>query len=250
MQAGHPENNAEKKSAAENVPSGEEKENHAETFGTEVPSSPETMQMPEEKHRSWFASILHFLFSSETAVGRFMRPALRWTAFALILFAAGLLAMYFWRVRPTERLLTQTAGELGTVQAQLVSMQDEVTTSQASMNDMQTRMQAAEKEARIASQHYRLVALRNDIASARVALIADQDIAAAILNLSAAELDLEELAPAIRKINPTLAGELKDDLASIKKGLNTRPVDQSGLADDLFSFDVKLLGLEKLMFSE
>lgn len=248
MDVEHPELNAEEKPVVENVPGGE---NLNPPSGPEgQPPMPETIRMPEEKHRSWFATTLHFLFSSETAVGRFMRPLLRWTAFILILFSAGLLAMYFWRVRPTERLLTQASSDLATVQAQVSGMESEVATSQENVSDMQARMETAEEEALIASRHLLLVTLRNDVAAARVALIADKDVAAAILNLSAAELDLEELSPAIDEINATLSAELKDDLAALKKSLNSRPVNQNLLADDLFSFDVKLLGLEELMFPE
>jgi hypothetical protein len=215
-----------------------------------APPVAETIQMPEGQHHSWFYSILHFLFSTDSAVGRFMRPLLRWTAFILILFCAGLLAMYFWRVRPAETLLGKTAGELAAAQAELAGARDEVAASRNKVSDMQTRMHIAEAEAANANQHMLLTALRNDIASARIALIADKDTAAAILNISNAELDLNQLAPAINQFNDTLANELKDSLARIQKGLNTRPVNQSGLADQLFSFDVKLLGLEKLMFPE
>ncbi|HWQ05121.1 MAG TPA: hypothetical protein VN452_07180 [Longilinea sp.] len=232
MNADHSDNTAEEKPEVE----------------TAVPLAAETIQMPEGQHHSWFYSILHFLFGADTSVGRFMRPLLRWTAFVLILFSAGLLAMYFWRVRPAENLLTKTAGELAAAQAELTGARDEVSASRSKVSDMQTRMQTAEAAATSASQHLLLTTLRNDIAAARIALIADKDTAAAILSISNAELDLTQLVPAINQFNDTLANELKDNLARIKKGLDTRPVNQTGLADQLFSFDVKLLGLEELMF--
>jgi len=216
--------------------------------GTTASPATETIQMPEGQHHSWFYSILHFLFSADSSVGRFMRPLLRWTAFVLILFSAGLLAMYFWRVRPAENLLGKTAGELAAAQAELTGARKEVAVSQSNVSDMQARMQTAEAAATSASHHLLLTTLRNDIAAARISLIADKDTAAAILSISNAELDLNQLAPAIDKFNNTLANELKDNLSRIKKGLDTRPVNQAGLADQLFSFDVKLLGLEELMF--
>ncbi|TLN24848.1 hypothetical protein FDZ74_02705 [bacterium] len=211
---------------------------------------PESIIAPEKPRRSWFSSTMHYLFSKDTAVGRFMRPLLRWTAFVVVLFSAGLLTMYFLRVRPTEQLWAQTAAQLMTTRAELENAQEFVTTSQSEVSDMQTRVQTAEATARTASQHLLLTTLRNDIATARVALIADKDVAAAILNISAAELDLQALAPAIDDVNATLAIELQDDLAAIKKKLNARPVNQATLANELFSFDVKLLGLETLMFPE
>lgn len=246
METEHPENNAAEQAAADGV------QNHIEeqVGAKEAQAAAETIRMPEEKHRSWFSSFLHFLFSSETAVGRFMRPLLRWAAFILILFSAGLLVMYFWRVRPAERLWAQTAAELTVAQQSLSGARDEVATSRNEMDAMQTRMQAAETEALTASQHLLLVTLRNDVAAARLALIADKDVASAILNLSAAELDLQALTPAIDQFNSALAGELKQNLERIQKGLKARPVNQSSLANELFSFDVKLLGLEKLMFPE
>ncbi len=241
MEIEHPEEIAEEKTGSENA---EAVENHAEP----VPPVPETLQMPEKPHRSWFAAVLHFLFSADTAVGRFLRPLLRWTAFIVILFAAGLLVMYFWRVRPTEKILAQTAAQLVVAQDELTGAREKVAASDAEMSDMQTRVQVAEETAQTASQHLLLTTLRNDIASARVALLADKDIAQSILDISAAKTDLESLKPAIEPINTTLADELDQDLTAIQKSLNSRPINQTTIADQLFSFDVKLLGLEKLMF--
>ncbi|GAP13397.1 hypothetical protein LARV_01151 [Longilinea arvoryzae] len=243
MEVEHSEDNLDEKAPTENV---ENNENQAET----VPPAPDTLHTPEKPHRSWFASFLHFLFSTDTAAGRFLRPLLRWSAFIVVLFAAGLLVMYFWRVRPTEQILAQTAAQLVTAQDELTGARDKVTASDAEMSDMQTRLQAAEETAQTASQHLLLTTLRNDVASARVALLADKDVAQAILDVSAAELDLQELKPAVDKINATLGDELVQDLAAIKKGLNSRPISQTTLANQLFSFDVKLLGLEELMFPE
>lgn len=244
MQAEHPETNAEEKIPLEAAEGAENAANNA------PPPAPEAIHAPEQPHRSWFASFLHFLFGADTTVGRIMRPLLRWTAFVLILFAAGLLVMYFWRVAPTEKLLAQTVTDLAAAQTELAGAREDVAASQSAVSDMQARMQAAEETAQTASQHLLLTTLRNDVAGARVALLADHDLAAAILDVSAAELDLEKLAPTLEKVSPTLADELAADLATIQKGFATRPVNQSGLADQLFSFDVKLLGLEKLMFPE
>lgn len=244
MEAEHPETNAEEKIPLEAAEGAEGAGNNA------TPPAAEAIHAPEQPQRSWFGTFLHFLFGADTAVGRFMRPLLRWTAFVLILFAAGLLVMYYWRVAPTEKMLAQTVTDLAAAQTELAGAREEVATSQSTVSDMQARMQAAEETAQNASQHLLLTTLRNDVAGARVSLLADHDLAAAILDVSAAELDLEKLAPAIEKVSPTLADELAADLATIKKGFNTRPVDQNGLADQLFSFDVKLLGLEKLMFPE
>lgn len=210
----------------------------------------ESVTAPEKPRRSWFSSVLNFLFSKDTAVGRIMRPLLRWTALALILFSAGMLTMYFLRVRPAEVLWAQTAAQLMVERDGLKNAQETAASREAEVSDMQARVQTAEETALTASRRLLLVTLRNDIASARVALIADKDVAAAILNVSAAELDLQALAPAIDEVNATLAAELQDDLAAIKKKLNARPVNQVTLSNELFSFDVKLLGLQTLMFPE
>lgn len=210
----------------------------------------DTIHQPDQPRRSWFGSVMHFLFSSETAVGRGMRRILRWTAFVLVLFAAGALTMYFWRVRPTEQILAQTAAQLVAVQNEIDGARSQVAASQSEVSAMQERVQAAESAAQAATQRLQLTTLRNDIAAARVALIADKDVAAAILNVSAAESDLKELKPVIDRLNATLADELLQHLTRIQKGLNTRPVNQAGLANELFAFDVKLLGLQELMFPE
>lgn len=210
----------------------------------------ESVITPEKPRQSWFSSMLNFLFSKDTAVGRIMRPLLRWTALVLILFSAGMLTMYFLRVRPAEVLWAQTAAQLMVERDGLKSAQETAASREAEVSDMQARVQTAEETARTAGRKLLLVTLRNDIASARVALIADKDVAAAILNVSAAEIDLQALAPAIDEVNASLASELQDDLAAIKKRLNTRPVNQAVLANELFSFDVKLLGLQTLMFPE
>lgn len=222
---------------------------NAETGPAEEAQAPaDTIYQPETPRRSWFGSVMHFLFSNETAVGRGMRRILRWTAFALVLFAAGALTMFFWRVRPTEQILAQTAAQLVAVQKEIDGARSQVAASQSEVSAMQERVQAAESAAQAATQQLQLTTLRNDIAAARVALIADKDVAAAILNVSAAESDLKELKPAIDRLNATLADELLQHLTRIQKGLNTRPVNQAGLANELFSFDVKLLGLQELMF--
>lgn len=224
---------------------------NAETGPAEEAQAPaDTIYQPETPRRSWFGSVMNFLFSTETAVGRGMRRTLRWTAFVLILFAAGALAMYFWRVHPTEQILAQTAAQLVAVQSEIDGARNQVADSQAEMSAMQERLQAAESTSQAATQRLLLTTLRNDIAAARVALVADKDVAAAILNLSAAELDLKELTPAIDRLNASLAGELQQHLKRIQTGLNTRPVNQTGLANELFAFDVKLLGLQELMFPE
>lgn len=224
---------------------------NAENSPVEEAQAPaDTIYQPETPRRSWFGSVMNFLFSTETAVGRVMRRTLRWTAFVLILFAAGALAMYFWRVRPTEQILAQTAAQLVAVQSEIDSARNQVANSQAEMSAMQERLQTAESTSQTATQRLLLTTLRNDIAAARVALVADKDVAAAILNLSAAELDLKELTPDIDRLNASLAGELQQHLKRIQTGLNTRPVNQAGLANELFAFDVKLLGLQELMFPE
>lgn len=224
---------------------------NTETGPAEETQAPaDTIYQPEKQRRSWFGSMMNFLFSSETAVGRGMRRTLRWTAFVLVLFAAGALTMFFWRVRPTEQILAQTAAQLVAVQNEIDGARSQVAESQSEMSAMQERVQAAENAAQAAAQRLLLTTLRNDIASARVALIADKDVAAAILNISAADQDLKELTPVIEKINATLAGELQQHLKRIQTGLNTRPVNQAGLANELFAFDVKLIGLQELMFPE
>lgn len=224
---------------------------NAETGPAEEAQAPaDTIYQPETPRRSWFGSVMNFLFSTETAVGRGMRRTLRWTAFVLVLFAAGALTMFFWRVRPTEQILAQTAAQLVAVQNEIDGARSQVAESQSEMSAMQERVQAAENAAQAAAQRLLLTTLRNDIASARVALIADKDVAAAILNISAADQDLKELTPAIETINATLAGELQQHLKRIQTGLNTRPVNQAGLANELFAFDVKLIGLQELMFPE
>ena len=77
---------------------------NAETGPAEEPQAPaDTIYQPEKQRRSWFGSMMNFLFSSETAVGRVMRRTLRWTAFVLVLFAAGALTMFFWRCGPPSR---------------------------------------------------------------------------------------------------------------------------------------------------
>ena len=146
--------------------------------------------------------------------------------------------------------MAQTAAQLVAVQNVIDGARSQVAESQSEMSAMQERVQAAENAAQAAAQRLLLTTLRNDIASARVALIADKDVAAAILNISAADQDLKELTPAIEKINATLAGELQQHLKRIQTGLNTRPVNQAGLANELFAFDVKLIGLQELMFPE
>ncbi len=243
MEVEHNEDNLDEKAPTGNV---ENNENQAET----VTPAPDTLHAPENPHRSWFGSFLHFLFSTDTAAGRFLRPLLRWLALIVILFAAGLLVMYFWRVRPTEKILAQTAAQLVAAQNELTGARDKVAASDAEMSDMQTRLQAAEETAQTASRHLLLTTLRNDIAGARAALLADKDVAQAILDVSAAELDLQELKPAVDQVNATLGDELAQDLAGIKKALNSRPINQTTLSNQLFSFDVKLLGLEELMFPE
>lgn len=224
---------------------------NAESSPSEDAQAPvDTIYQPEKPRRSWFGSLMHFLFSSETTVGRGMRRTLRWTAFVLVVFAIGAMAMYFWRVRPTEQILAQTAAQLVAVQSEIDGARDQVAASQSEMSAMQERMQAAESSAQTASQRLMLTTLRNDVAAARVALVADKDVAAAILNVSAAERDLKELKPAIDRVNAALLDELQQHLTRIQKGLNTRPVNQAGLANELFAFDVKLLGLQELMFPE
>ena len=69
---------------------------NTETGPAEETQAPaDTIYQPEKQRRSWFGSMMNFLFSSETAVGRGMRRTLRWTAFVLVLFAAGALTMFF-----------------------------------------------------------------------------------------------------------------------------------------------------------
>ena len=154
---------------------------NAETGPAEEAQAPaDTIYQPETPRRSWFGSVMNFLFSTETAVGRGMRRTLRWTAFVLILFAAGALAMYFWRVHPTEQILAQTAAQLVAVQSEIDGARNQVADSQAEMSAMQERLQAAESTSQAATQRLLLTTLRNDIAAARVALVADKDVAAIV----------------------------------------------------------------------
>ncbi len=174
------------------------------------------LPLPEEKR-----SRVGRLFSTETKFGRFLRVLVRALAVAVILLAAGALAVELLRVRPLNKKYQALQQQATQTAEDLLARQTEL--EQASQTLTSTRGQAQEVQTSLEVEQARVAVLRISKSLLQTRLyVANKDTAAAEKSLAAAEGDLENLLAFTALIDPgedetlkalfTLAkGDLKRD---------------------------------------
>jgi hypothetical protein len=214
----------------------------------EIKPSAEQSAKPDvggaEKRPGFFARALKWLFNPETKLGRFVRPALRWTGFAIALFALGLLAGYILLTQPAQRQLEDSQSHLKTAEGQITELQNNLATTEQDRNQLQDLVQSLRDAHDQDSQHLLLLQIQVSARQAQVAL-ANRDGATALLDLKMAQNQLTTLLPVIRKQAPDLATSLDTRISLVLSELTRDP--QKSVTELVFLSD-NLNQLEKLLF--
>jgi hypothetical protein len=180
--------------------------------------------------------ILYQLFSPETRLGRFMRPALRNTGALVAAFTVGLLLAYFLLYRPA-------AVERDKIKAEFAATSQELSTSQEQLASLQTRYDQTSAELEAANRRANYQQLVGNVSRARLAL-AEKDGPSALVVLKEVQTNLKKLEPAIIKVDANMAKILSTRLELVMTELNRDPVTAVSDLEKLYS---SLLELEKAL---
>jgi hypothetical protein len=197
-----------------------------------------------EKRPGFFARALKWLFNPETKLGRFLRPALRGTGFAIAMFALGLLAGYILLTQPAQRQLENSQSQLKTAEEQITELKNNLATTEQDRNQLQDLVQSLQNAHDQDSQHLLLLQIQVSAKQAQLAL-ANRDGATALLDLKMAQNQLTTLMPVIRKQAPDLATSLDTRISLVLSELTRDP--QKSVTELAFLSD-NLIQLEKLLF--
>jgi hypothetical protein len=181
-------------------------------------------------------TILYNLFSPETRLGHFMRPAIRNTASYIVAFAIGLFCAYFLLFVPASK-------EVEKLKAEFVSTSRDLQTSQEQLGSLQKRFDLASADLERANRRASYMQLLSNVSRARLAL-AEKDGPSALVVLKEVEVNLKALNPAIVKVDANMAQLLNTRLELVMTELNRDPVTAVSDLEKLYS---SLLELEKAL---
>ncbi|MDZ4159011.1 MAG: hypothetical protein U1B80_04395 [Anaerolineaceae bacterium] len=202
-----------------------------------------TTPPPAPPRPAAFKRVLHFLFSSETRVGRFIRPALRWSALVVAMFALGVLATYLLLYRPAQGNLNAARQSLATAETLLSESKAELAANALELNKTASEKETLEAALETATERIHLLKTLHLVNTARIAL-RDEDIPTAQSALRDAKAQLELLLPVIEKDDPELAKalSLRLELAAggIERDLPTALADLDILSSSLALLDKTL----------
>ena len=215
---------------------------------TQAPVQGETagvsVEAAQPARRSWLFRLLHFLFSPDTRLGRFMRPFLRWTAAVVGLFALGLLVGYLLLYQPTSQQLAAARDQIGQLNDEIGRLQVDSTSLQNSLGTANQRLQTAQDDVKKAQARNNLLVVIYDIANARTSL-AQKDGAKVMSSLLQAQADMQVLQPYLVANKKELADELNSRLETVRSVL----VRDSQMAQsDLDNLYTALLAANDLLF--
>lgn len=213
-----------------------------ETVPPAEESSIETEPLPVEASSSspsGFQNVLYTLFSPETRVGRFMRPALRWAALVVGLFAIGFLTAYLLLYRPTQELLNNATSNLQSLNQQMDEQKTKMQSVESNLQQALNQSQQDRAALELAQSRYQLLSTLHQVEIARLALTnRDGPTAQKALIQARAQIDL--LLPFVKTHDAELASSLDARLSLIANEINRDP--QTAQADlEILSKALELL---------
>ncbi|MDR3577523.1 MAG: hypothetical protein P4L50_26975 [Anaerolineaceae bacterium] len=212
----------------------------------ESQAAPSEAEAAPQPHPGIFKRFGHFLFNPETNLGRNMRGCLRAFVYGLVMFALGML-FYFILVRPELDELDIARNTLKSNQQQISSLQATLTANQGQLGAVQTSLQKSQAELQKAQLGASLVVMLNQIDTASMAVL-NKDGPTVQRSLADARISLNNLLPAIRVIDPSVATQLDARLTLVSSELVDDPATtQSDLAllrTALVNFDKELSGIQ------
>lgn len=195
-----------------------------ETTGVEAPpvkippvETPVVEAAPVEtpKKPSWISRLGRWWFNPESRFGRFNRAALRVLTFAVVLFAAGAMLVYFWLYRPTQQAwqasqekLASTSQELAGVESELANLKVDYEKAAGEVDNLRTR--------------YQVMGMLSLVNHARAALLS-KDADAAQTALTEAKKILEEAQPALDSLDKDNTAQIKLRLSLSESEVGTDP---------------------------
>jgi len=196
----------------------------------ETPAAVTPAVEPQKPARKpWLYRFFYALLSPETRLGRFMRPALRWTAAIVGLFALGLLAAYLLLYNPTAQQLAATRVELQAAQQQAGDTKAALAAAQKNLADMQVQYNQAQGALKKAAIRVSLLQVSNQVAAARLALY-NKDGTAAQKALTDARTILDQVLPDVKGIDANAGTQLDSRLTLVTSELNDPATAQADLA--------------------
>ncbi len=167
------------------------------------------------KKPSWFTRFGHWLFNPDTRVGKFNRAALRVLTFAVVLFAAGAMLVYFWLYRPMQQAWQSSQDELASTSQELAGVESELA-------DLKVDYEKAAGEVDNLRTRYQVMGMLSQVNDARAALL-NEDAAAAQTALDEAKKILGEALPALEMLDKDNAAQIELRLSLSESELTTDP---------------------------
>jgi F0F1-type ATP synthase membrane subunit b/b' len=208
----------------ESTPPADGTEALLETSGVEAPpaeippiETPAVEAEPVEapKKPSWISRLGRWWFNPETRFGRFNRAALRVLTFAVVLFAAGAMLVYFWLYRPTQQAWQTSQEKLASTSQELAGVESELA-------DLKVDYEKAAGEVDNLRARYQVMGMLSLVNDARAALLS-KDAAAAQTALVEAKKLLGEALPALEKLDKDNAAQIELRLSLSESELTTDP---------------------------
>ena len=209
----------------------------------EIPA-PQSAPAPAEEQKPPKKSVLYYLFSPETRVGRFMSPFVRWLAVIVGSAGAGILLGYFLLYRPlTVQLAAARSGEADTRQ-QLEQVKGQLEESRSQMLNLQNNYTLLTKTMKSTNGRIQVYRMLNQVAAAQLAL-ANREGPAVQAALQNARTELNLLLPVVKEHDPDLATQMEARLTVAMTGLNN----PTSVKNDLDMLSATLLKFDQMLVS-
>ena len=210
----------------------------AESIPADKPLYP---PLPAQKPRR---GLLSFLFGLDSAVGRFMRPLLRWLAAATGLFALGLLAGYILIYQPAQRELDSALLKIKQSNQSISQKDQTLQAAQSNSDQAQQNLKLVQTQLSKAANENGLLVVLVGVSNARVSLV-NKDGPAAKAALEQAQADLAAIISYLTGLDQNKSELLKSRLDLASKELVSDPA--AALAD-LDKLSADLVELHKKLF--
>jgi hypothetical protein len=195
---------------------------------------------PNKVRRSFF----YVTLSSETRMGRFMRPLLRGLAAVTGFFALGLMAGYILIYQPTQRDLDAALVKINQTNQSISLKEQNLQAAQSNSDQAQLNVKQIQAQLSKASSENGLLVVLVGVSNARVSLV-NKDGPAAKTILEQAQTDLATILPYLSSIDQNKADLLKSRLDLAVKELVSDP---TAAQTDLDKLSVDLADLDKKIF--
>lgn len=213
---------------------------HEETPGPQATLT----EQPLETKPGFFKRAMNWLFGADSKVGRVFRPFLRGFAWAVSLFAFGLLAGYLLLYRPVQQSLDKTNLDLQTANQKWIQAEKTILGWQTDYANLSKQNQKLQEDYKKLQSNNVLLNARLKIAKAQAALTG-KDGATTSQALIDLRTYLDKLVPVVKVNSPDMANQIEFRFNAIQKEYI---MDTQNALADLELLDNSLQSVAKTMF--